>query len=151
MFAIVSRMRRIQLIVLALLTGSVVHTEPITVRYPEGLVHGFLVLRSLDGTTLANGDLLQTNSGSRVMSQLKFRFKDGSVHEETASYTQRGQFRLVNYRLIQKGGTFPRSIDMSFDTAKGNVVVRHTKEGEERVESEQLELPDDLANGFILT
>ena len=31
----------------------------VAVHYSEGLVHGFLVLRSLEGETLAHGDLIQ--------------------------------------------------------------------------------------------
>src|SRR5688500_15666463 len=33
--------------------------EPVAVRYTEGIVHGFLALRTLDGKTIADGDLLQ--------------------------------------------------------------------------------------------
>ena len=38
----------------------------VAVRHKEGLVHGFLVLRSVDGKILANGDLIQTAVGDRV-------------------------------------------------------------------------------------
>jgi len=31
---------------------------PVAVRHTEGLVHGFLVLRTLAGDTLADGDLI---------------------------------------------------------------------------------------------
>jgi len=126
--------------------------EPIAVRQTEGAVHGFLVLRTLEGKTLADGDLIQVARGHRVTSRLVFRFRDGSLHDETAVFTQRRHFRLVRARLVQKGPVFPRTLDMSIDRARGEVVVRYTDEdGERNVEKEQMDLPADLANGTILT
>ena len=40
--------------------------QPTVVRYPEASVHGFLMLRTLDGNLLAAGDLIQTVRGDRV-------------------------------------------------------------------------------------
>ena len=62
--------------------------EQVAVRYTEGEIHGFLVLRSLAGEALASGDLIQVARGDRVTSQLVFQFKDGSVHDETAVFSQ---------------------------------------------------------------
>ena len=64
--------------------------EVVAVRHPEGLVHGFLALRTLTGETIADGDLIQTSKDGRVTSRLVFRFRDGSVHDETAVFTQDG-------------------------------------------------------------
>ena len=126
--------------------------EPVSVRYREGSVHGFLALRGLDGTTLAHGDLLQTTRGNIVTSRLAFRFKDGSVHDETAVFSQAGQFRLLTDHLVQKGPSFPRSIDMALDARQGDVVVHYSDGGETKTESEHFDdLPADLANGLILT
>jgi hypothetical protein len=126
--------------------------EPVAVRHTEGVVRGFLALRTLDGTALADGDLIQVARGDRVTVRLVFRFKDGSVHDETAVFTQRRQFRLVSDHLVQKGPAFPRPLDMSIDCASGQVTVRYANEhGEQKVEAERLELPADLANGLILT
>jgi hypothetical protein len=125
--------------------------EPVAVRHTEGIVHGFLALRMLDGTTIAHGDLIQLARGTRVTSRLVFHFKDGSLHDETAVYSQRGTFRLLSDHLVQKGPTFPRPIEMSID-AGGDVTVRYADDhGEQKVESEHLELPPDLANGLVLT
>jgi hypothetical protein len=126
--------------------------DPVPVPHTEGLVHGFLVLRALDGTTLARGDLIQRARGTRVTSRLVFRFKDGSLHDETAIYSQRQTFRLLTYRLIQRGPSFPRRLDMSIDVVKGNVTVHYSDDdGEQKVESEHLDLPPDLANGLVST
>ena len=85
--------------------------ETVPVRYAEGLVHGFLVLHSSDGQTLAEGDLLQTVHGDRVTSRLVFHFKDGSVHDDTVVYAQRHYFRLLSEHLIQKGPSFEQAIE----------------------------------------
>jgi hypothetical protein len=125
--------------------------EPVAVRYAEGLVHGFLSLRSLDGTLVANGDLIQVARGDRVTARLIFRFKDGSLSDETAVFSQRGHFRLLSSHLVQKGPTFPKPLDASIDGASGQVTVRYVDDGKQKVEAEHLELPPDLANGMILT
>src|SRR5436190_74384 len=39
-----------------LLLTSPLFAEPVPVRHTEGLVHGFLVLRTIDGKTVAEGD-----------------------------------------------------------------------------------------------
>ena len=36
---------------------------PVGVRFVEGSLHGFIVLRTLDGVLIASGDLLQTRRG----------------------------------------------------------------------------------------
>jgi hypothetical protein len=125
---------------------------PVVVRHTEGLVHGFLVLSSMDGTPLAQGDLIQVAApNNQVTNHLVFRFKDGSVRDETAVYSQRGSFRLLSYRLTQKGPAFEQRSEMSFDTSKGEVTVRYTDDGKERVATDQMELPLDIANGMIFT
>lgn len=126
--------------------------QPVTVRHAEGLVHGFLVLRAQDGTQLAEGDLIQTTRGDRVTSRLVFHFKDGSVHDETAVFSQRHRFRLATHHLVQKGKTFPQQMDVRIDASSGQVRVRYQDEdGEPKIESERLKLQPDLANGVILT
>ena len=136
----------------ALLRPGALPAEPVAVRHTEGVVHGFLALRTLDGTTLADGDLIQVARGDRVTGRLVFHFKDGSVHDETAVFTQREHFRLLSDHLVQKGPAFPQPLDMSIDCASGQVTVRYANEhGEQKVEAERLELPADLANGLILT
>jgi hypothetical protein len=135
----------------ALLVPASMLAEPVAVRYTEGLVRGFLALRTLDGTTVANGDLIQVARGDRVTARLVFRFKDGSLADETAVFSQRGQFKLLSDHLVQKGPSFPKPLDASIDCATGQVTVRYMDDGKEKVETEHLELPPDLANGMILT
>ena len=134
-----------------LLRPSVAPADPVKVRYAEGVVRGFLALRNLDGSHVATGDLIQFTRGSRVTSRLVFRFKDGSFREETAVFSQRGTFRLLRSRLVQRGPTFPEALEMTIECATGDVTVRYTEDGKEKVEAKKMELPPDLANGMTLT
>jgi hypothetical protein len=125
--------------------------EEIEVRHSEGVVRGFLVLKTLDGSQLAHGDLIQSARGERVTSRLAFHFPDGSLSEETVVYTQRGRFRLVSDHLVQKGRTFPHPIESSVDMATGRVTVRYLNEPDKKSTDEKMELPADVANGMMLT
>ncbi|MGH9142850.1 MAG: hypothetical protein ACRD2I_17095 [Vicinamibacterales bacterium] len=127
-------------------------TQPIPVRYREGLVHGFLTLRTTDGALVANGDLIQVARGDRVTSRLVFHFKDGSLRDESSVFSQRQSFRLISNHLVQKGPTFPQPLDLRIDCSSGQVTVRYTDDhGKQKVESERMKLPPDLANGMTLT
>ena len=124
--------------------------EPVPVRYTEGVVHGFLVLRALNGQILADGDLNQEARGDRVTTKLVFRFRDGSFSEETAVFTQGRDFQLVTDHLVQRGPAFPYAIDMSIDRSRQHVTVRYVEDdGKEKIADERMDLPPDLANGLI--
>lgn len=135
-----------------LLSSSVPSAEQVVVRHSEGLVHGFLSLRSPDGAVIANGDLIQNARGGRVTSRLVYHFKDGSLQDETAVFSQGGHFQLISDHLVQRGPTFERPLDMMIDRPASHAVVRYKNEhDEEKVEDEHMELPPDLANGMIIT
>lgn len=124
----------------------------VPVRYPEGLVHGFLELRAEDGKVLADGDLYQTAKGDVVTSRLVYRFRDGSVQDETAVFRQGSVFRLVEDRLVQQGPSFPRPTEVTVHAATGRVIVRtRDKDGRERTIDRTMTLPPDVANGIVLT
>lgn len=135
-----------------LLWTRVPSAEPVVVRHVEGLVHGFLSLRSPEGGALATGDLIQGARGDRVTSRLVFHFKDGSLNDETGVFSQRGHFRLLSYHLVQKGPAFEQPLDMTIDGPTGHVTVRYKNDhGEEKIEDEHMNLPPDLANGMLIT
>ncbi len=126
--------------------------EPIPVRHVEGTMHGFLALRTREGRVLAVGDLVQVVRGDVVTSRLLFRFKDGSVDDETTVFSQRAHFQLITDHHIQKGPSFPQPMDLSIDVRSGQVTVRSTgKDGKEEVKNEHMDLPSDLVNGLILS
>ncbi|HXM95185.1 MAG TPA: hypothetical protein VOA64_13190 [Candidatus Dormibacteraeota bacterium] len=124
--------------------------EQIAVAYAEGVVHGFLLLRTMDGNVIAVGDLTQSARGDRVTNHVVFHFKDGSLRDETVVFSQRGNFRVLKNHLIQKGPAFKRSMEVSADTSTGQVIVRYTEDdGKEKIITEHLDLPPDLANGIV--
>jgi hypothetical protein len=126
--------------------------QQVAVKYKEGVVHGFLVIRTLNDETIAAGDLTQLASGDRVTTRLVYHFKDGSVQEETAVFSQRSSFRLLSDHLLQKGPAFKRPTDVSINGSTGQVTVRYTDDdGKEKVITDRLKLPADLANGVVLT
>src|ERR1700674_1681618 len=139
------------LICAALLQPGALPGAPVAVRQTEGLVHGFLVLSTMDGNPRAQGDLIQVSVNDRVTNRLVFRFKDGSVRDETAVFSQHGSFRLLTYHLAQKGPTFQQPMELSFDSSSGAVTVRYTEDGKEKVATDRMELPPDIANGMIFT
>jgi hypothetical protein len=124
--------------------------EPIAVRWAEGPTYGLVALSSLGGEVLADGELIQTVKRHSVESQLTFRFKDGSLHDEVVVFTQDKVFRLVSYRLTQRGPTFPDDMEVAFDRGSGHYQVRyreHAKDKDERHEG-RVEMPADLYNGM---
>jgi hypothetical protein len=123
---------------------------PITVRHIEGLVHGFLVMRTMDGNIIAEGDLAQTVKGPEVTSRLVFHFKDGSLQDETTTFSQVKSFRLLSDHLIQKGPAFKTPMDLTVDGVTGDVTVRYADDqGKPKESMERLNIPANLANGMV--
>jgi hypothetical protein len=146
-----SRFLIISLISTFILT-STASASSVAVRYKQGLIHGFLVVSTLDGVAIAAGDLTQVARGDQITTQIAFHFKDGSRQEETTIFSQRSSFRLISYHLVQKGPSFKNASDLSVTCATGQVTVRYTdNDGKEKVANEHLALPPDLGNGLIPT
>jgi hypothetical protein len=140
------------LLVLGTALGTLV-AAPIPVRFAEGATHGFLLLRSLDGALLATGDLLQIARGGAVEKRMVFRFKDGSVLEESVVFTQQGIYTMQSYGLFQRGPMFTEDIEISLERATGKyrVKTKALKGGQETTLEGTLVLPPDVYNGMILT
>ena len=108
-------------------------------RHAEGIVRGFLVLSSLDDAYQASGDLIQTSQGDRVTTRLVFQFKDGSIQDETAVFTQSGRFRLLTDHVIQRGPTFPHPMEVSIEALSGRVTVRYRDDDGKEKTTEAME------------
>jgi hypothetical protein len=125
-------------------------TGALAVRQTEGEVHGFLLLSTLEGATIADGDSTQVTHGDEVTNRVSFHFRDGSFQEETAIFTQRGHFHLVSNHLVQKGPVFKRPMDVSINGSTGVVTVGYKDEkGKDKTETARLALPPDLSNGMV--
>ena len=127
--------------------------EPVAARFPEGIAHGFLVLRTTDGALIASGDLLQFVRRGEVESRMVFRFKDGSALDETGVFTQNRVFAMQSYKLLQRGPVFGEDTEVSLErSGKYRVVVRpHGEDGKAQVLEGKLALPADTYNGMVLT
>jgi len=136
-----------------LVAPSVALAEPITVRFTEGVTRGFPVIRNLKGEKIAQGDLIQVARGDRVESRMVFRFRDGSLYDETVAFAQDGVFTLLSYRLVQHGPSFPESIEAWVDRTTERYEVRY-KADQESVEETyrgRITLPGDVYNGLLTT
>jgi hypothetical protein len=78
-----------------------IDAAPIRIRLIEGNFRGSVVLRSLDGVAIAYGEVSQKPTGNLVECRTILRFKDGSLFDESATFSQKGVFRLEGYRLVQ--------------------------------------------------
>jgi hypothetical protein len=136
---------RILFSLITILIAAPLHAEPIPVRYPQGSAHGFLALRTVEGTRIATGDVTQIIHGSRVTSRVVFHFRDGSLDDETTVFSQRGTFRLISDHHIQRGPSFPKPIDVFIDATTGKV-TSHAKDG--TIREDRLDLPSDVSNGL---
>ena len=136
----------------AIALGTAAPAEPISVRHIQRPMHRFMVGRSEAGKIIASGEFSQIVQGDEVTMRLTYKFVDGSIDDETTTYRQQGTFRLVRNHHVQKGPFFVKSVDFTVEGATGTATSRTAdKNGKIHVESHHIDLPDDLANGFVGT
>ena len=141
-------------IAIAALMSTLADASPIEVRFPEGVTHGYLLVQSLSGEPIGQGEMTQMiGGGDLVENHLVFRFKDGSLHEEKVAFSQHGVFTLMSYRLVQRGPFFPEQLDVSIDRNKAEYSVRSKTRVQEKedVLDGQIDLPKDIYNGMLIT
>jgi hypothetical protein len=137
---------------LVITLGTAVLAEAIAVRQIQRPMHRFMVASSEAGKIIATVEFSQVVQGDEVTMRLTYHFVDGSIDDETTTYRQEGTFRLVRNHHIQKGPFFAKPIDFAVEADTGTATTRTTdKNGKIHVESEHMDLPDDLANGFVGT
>jgi hypothetical protein len=129
----------------AVLLAVKLSAEPVPVRHPQGSSHGFLAVKTLEGTRIATGDATQIVHGDRVTSRVILRFVDGSIDEDTTVFSQRGVFRLITDHHIQQGPSFPKPTDILIDASTGQITSR--REGR-KMRHDHLDLPPDVSNGL---
>jgi hypothetical protein len=132
-------------------TAGVIRADEVSVKYTEGLSHGFLILRTHEGAQIADGDDVQIIKDGVVTNHLTFRFKDGSFYEETTTFTQHSVFRLVADHVVQRGPTFPTQVESWIEMSSGHVRAHSVKDGKSKEIDQKLDLPPDLGNGLLFT
>jgi hypothetical protein len=137
---------------LPILLGAAAPAEQIPVRHIQHPMHRLMVARLETGKIIANGEFTQMVEGDEVTMRMIYRFVDGSIDDETTTYRQQGTFRLIRNHHIEKGPFFARPVDFSVEADTGTATSRTTdRNGKVHVESEHIDLPDDVANGFVGT
>jgi hypothetical protein len=126
--------------------------DPVAVRFLEGVTRGFLVVSAVDGKPLGQGDIRQIAHPGHVESRMILRLRDGSLHDETVTYTQDKFIKLKRFRLVQKGPSFPEPVEISLEAASGEyLVTAHPGAGDrEKTYRGTLKLPSDTYNGLLL-
>jgi hypothetical protein len=132
-----------------LLFAKLLPAEPVPVRRAQGFIHGFVVLKDLNDNLLASGDVTQLPAGNRLTTVLSLHFKDGSLYEETSVFSQQRTFKLLSYKQVMKGPTFPTPQTLAIDASTGKVDISAVKDGKEKMITKQISLPADLANGIV--
>jgi hypothetical protein len=126
--------------------------EPISVRHIQSPMHRLMIARSETGKIIASGEFSQVVQGDEVTMRLTYKFVDGSIDDEMTTYRQQGTFRLVRNHHIERGPFFVKPVDFTVEAATGIATSRTAdKYGNIHVESHHIDLPDDLANGFVGT
>ena len=140
-------------VALLMLIAVAADGDPVTVRFPEGTTHGFLILRSRQGQTLAHGELTALPKGDRMESRLTWRFRDGSLQDELVTYLQKPTLKLLSYKQIQRGPSFPADVEVEFTREPSRYAVKQREKGKKEAEelSGTIELPDDVYNGMTPT
>ena len=137
---------------LTMMMSAAAPAEQIPVKHIQLPTHEFMVARSETGKIIARVGFTADVQGDEVTMRLTYRFVDGSIDDESTTLTQQGSFRLVRSHHIQQGPFFARPIDFAVEAATGIATSRTAdKNGKIHVESEHIDLPDDLANGFVGT
>jgi hypothetical protein len=138
---------------ICLLTTIDLFAAPVEVLYPEGVSEGFVTLKTLDGKKIADGELSQVTTGAeRLASRLTFRFADGSLYDETVTFSQKKHLTLLSYQLTQRGPSFPEPLTISLNGETGQYQIRQEeKASDKRTISGRIDLPPDVYNGMIVT
>jgi hypothetical protein len=140
-------------LVIAVLVCAPASAAPVEVRFLEGVTHGYLLVRSVDGTVIGRGELTQrVQRGGLVTSRMIFRFKDGSVHDEEVTFSQQRVFMMLRYHLVQRGPSFPERINVWIDRGTAEYKDRSStrKDGREEVLTGHFDLPSDVYNGMLV-
>jgi len=114
---------------------------PPKVLHVEGLLHGFLVLRSLEGEVLAEGEITQVAHGDRLKITLVFHFKDTSLDQEDVLFSQHHVFRIFSYHMLVR--SYVLNFDVCQALMQGSVLLEYRKKLNPRRKDECCPLSDE--------
>ncbi|HUD55134.1 MAG TPA: hypothetical protein VMR02_07895 [Terracidiphilus sp.] len=147
-----ARSRFLAAFFLTIMLSSAALAERISVKHIQLPKHDFMEARTETGRIIARVEFTEDVQGDEVTMRLTYRFVDGSIDDETTTFKQQGTFQLLRNHHIQQGPFFAKPVDFAVEAATGTATSRTAdKNGKIHVESEHINLPDDLANGFVGT
>ena len=136
----------------ALTLGTAAPAETIPVKHLQLPKHEFMVVRSETGKILGRVEFTEDVQGDEATMRLTYRLVDGSIDDETTTFRDQGTFRLVRDHHLQQGPFFAKPVDFTVEAATGMATSRtRDANGEVHVGNEHIDLPDDIANGFVGT
>lgn len=124
------------------------HAEQTRVVYLQGAAHAFVEVTTLEGKRIAVGDLVRRVRGRVVTARLTLKFQDGSLDDETTTFSQDRVFRLIRDHHVQRGLSFPKPIDVTVDPPREEVV---SKDEHGKMTRTHIQMPADIGNGLTLT
>jgi hypothetical protein len=128
---------------------NTVSAQAVGVQMREGFSHGYIALRDAKGKIIASGEDIQNVHGRQIESRLVLRFKDGSIDDDVSVAEQGEVFKLISDHHIQKGPSFPETLNVSIDTTAQQ--VSFVKDGTKETTTEHMDLPVNLSNGIFFT
>ena len=123
--------------------------QSVAVRNPQKNIHRLFLLRSADGKLIGTGDEQAVTQGDLVHSRLTFHFRDGSIDDDDAVFTQDKVFHLLSDHHIQQGPSFPTLVDFALDVPAGTVTWHDWKNGRDQAHIAYISMPGNLANGIM--
>ena len=129
--------------------SAVTEADPIPVHHTQGALHAFLVVRSQTGATLGYGEITQIADGDHITDHLVYRFRDGSLDDETTIYTQGKTFQFLSDHHIQRGPFFAKPSEITVEANGQVTTITPSKNGPHKVETQHIDLPPDISNGMM--
>ena len=137
---------------LALTLGTAARAEIIPVKHVQLPKHEFMTARLETGKIIGRVEFTEDVQGDEATMRLTYRLVDGSIDDETTTFRDQGTFRLVRDHHLQQGPFFAKPVDFAVEAATGMATTRtRDANGGIHVENEHIDLPDDIANGFVGT
>lgn len=135
-----------------ILLAASLRADPVPARHKEGSLHAFLTVRDVNGKIIGNAEVTQLRNADHMVTRVVFRLKDGSRRDDTSTFSQRHDFRLISDHVVQKGPSFKPQMESTLDVPSGQFTAKYQDDdGKQKQLSQHLDLPADISNGLIWT
>ncbi len=111
----------------------------------EGRLRGFFIVRSIDGKQIGYGSMSQSVDSGRITLRTIYRFRDGSLDDETTVFSEQKTFTLISDHHIQRGPFFAHPIDLTTNAAGDTTNRTLDSHGKPRLETSHIDLPPGTA------